>query len=617
MNIKHEPFLRHRGPITCAVKVGNSDRVVTAGYDSAVALFDIQQQSVSLLGYHQHLVNRVTVNSSGTRAVTASSDYNLYVWDLQNSDSDNRLLQVLRGHSDDVEDFVFISDELGASVSRDCRIIVWDLTTGAIRRIILGHDKDVLSVSYLEGKLYTSGDDMTLRIWDLDSGEQLAKFGPFETETDTCAIDPIHHRVILGCDDGLVRIFDINTHETVAELAGHESAIKKVAVSPANGDILSAAYDQKILIWDAGSFQQKQQLEARSGLWERSFNWSPDGASVVAGTFDGTVLTWDASSGECIAEIGLEGDQLGNACFNDVASLGNDQLAVVSDDGRVRTGVLSANQANWRHCLEPGGGRVLMNAVTWCEATQRVVCGTHDQRLMIFSGVEGDVPSQELTLDLQQGPVNCVRSSLLPDTAGELFVACYSGAVVRVDKHNQPNKYDIHENAVKALRLHHQREIGVSCCAGGELFSWDYQGKLLRSYVAHTAIIDDVDIDPSGQFIASAGRDFVLKVHGLDDGILYHNIHLGQRSPKALCFVSPEVVVVTNYWGELLRVSLQDGTILRQTIAANGISSIALHQDQLVVSSYDGAIYWVDKDDLSVKNTLRSMVQQIAAPAYA
>ena len=615
----HSPsFQRHRGPITCAVQIPQSQKIITSGYDSAVAIFDAQNGDVTLLGYHQHLVNRVSVNQTGTLAATASSDYNIYIWDLRSY----QLAMVLKGHDDDVEDFVFINDQLGASVSRDWRIILWDLSHGTIKRILLGHQKDVLSISYLDGKLFTTGDDMTLRVWNLQSGQEVAKIGPFENETDTCAIDAINKRLVLGCDDGVIRVFDIQSKRAIAEIIGHQSAIKKVAVSPINGDILSAAYDQNIFIWDAHSFAQKQKLASHAALWERSFNWSNDGKQIVAGTFDGTVLIWDAATGACCAELGANTagaarEPQGNACFNDIASQGDAQIVLVSDDGVVRVGELSEGKANWRYQRAPEQGRVLMNAATFCPIKKQVITGAHNQHLYFFAD-QAEQLVQKLQIGLHEGPINSIRTSSLAGHEGEMFVACYSGCLAHLDANGVLlNKIAAHENAIKALALHPSLPIGVSCCAGGGLISWDYSGKILKHYAGHTAIVDGVDIDPSGRFIASAGRDFTLKIHGLDDGVLYHCIHLGRRSPKSLCFVAPDVVIVTNYWGELLRVSLSDGKILRQTIAQNGISSITRHGQHFAAASYDGAVYLVDAQQLRVLNVLRSMTQQVAAPAFS
>ena len=179
------------------------------------------------------------------------------------------------------------------------------------------------------------------------------------------------------------------------------------------------------------------------------------------------------------------------------------------------------------------------------------------------------------------------------------------------------DRFAHHENAVKALRLHPTRPVGVSCSADGVLTSWRFSGELLHRFAGHTAIIDDIDLDPSGEFLASTGRDFHLLIYRLDDGVLLQAFDLGRRSPKAVCFVDRETVVVTNYWGELLRVDLSTGAILRRQIAANGISAIARvpaasseSSDRLLASSYDGSNYLVRSSDLQVINRLQAMQQR-------
>ena len=276
--MNNDVFTRHRGPVTCVAGIPGTQAAVSSAYDGALAYVDLQRRTMELLGYHDHLANRITVNATGTLAASASSDYTIHIWDLNSRQRQITLL----GHWDDVEDFAFVDDDTGVSVSRDWRILVWNLKTGAIKRVIEGHEKDVLSVVVNEGWIYTSGDDMTLRVWELETGEPVKMWGPFENETDSCAVHPIHRRIVLGCDDGVIRVFDIDSGESVAEIPAHASGIKKVATSPANGDILSAAYDQKIIIWEANGFSRKVDLERKATTWERSFNWSPDGQTLLS-----------------------------------------------------------------------------------------------------------------------------------------------------------------------------------------------------------------------------------------------------------------------------------------------------------------------------------------------
>src|SRR5262245_39884077 len=126
---------RHRGPVTCVAAIPGARKAVTSGYDGAVGLFDLDTSESWLVGYHRHLVNRIVVNKAGSRAASSSSDYTICIWDLCTLTP----LMVLRGHSDDVEDFAFIDEHTGASASRDRRVIIWNLDTGAITRIIDEH----------------------------------------------------------------------------------------------------------------------------------------------------------------------------------------------------------------------------------------------------------------------------------------------------------------------------------------------------------------------------------------------------------------------------------------------------------------------------------------------
>lgn len=609
-------FLRHRGPVTCVCPIPDSPLVITSAYDGAVGLFNTLSRSVELLGYHAHLVNRVSVDTQGKLAASCSSDFNIHLWDIK----ERKLVRVLRGHSDDVEDFIFIDERYGASVGRDWRVLVWDLHTGAIEHTFLGHTQDVLSIAHLNGKLYTSGDDMTLRIWDLKSRKPVKILGPFETETDTCAIDPINERVVLGCDDGHIRIFDLESGNLIHDIDAHTAGIKKVACSTQNGDILSAAYDQRVLIWDANSLKKKNELQHQAGTWERSFNWSNDGQYIYAGTFDGTVLKWKTITGECEEEYGTQESPnsiAGNACFNDVAILPNNLIATVSDDGFIRTGRISENEAVWQHIHTPESGRVLMNSITTQNYdADEIITGTHEQSILRFSNSTSGL-EQTLCKNLQRGPINCIRVSQHSAFYGQYLIACYTGVILRVNREGEVlSEIKVHENAIKALTLHPTKPIGVSCSADGALVSWDFDGNLLNTYPGHLAIIDDVSLSTDGSLIASAGRDFTLKIHRLGDGKLLHNIGLERRSPKAVVFINNNIVIVTNYWGELLRIDLRNESVQCKRIAENGISGIAVRNNELVVSSYDGGIYLVRQDNLETINCLRSMTQRIDSPAF-
>ncbi len=512
--------------------IPGSNAAVSSAYDGAVAYVDLEARTVELLGYHDHLANKITVNNEGTLAASSSSDYTVYIWDLVK----RQRQQVLLGHSDDVEDFVFVDDKTGVSVSRDWRILVWNLKTGAVSRVIEGHEKDVLSVVYSDGRIYTSGDDMTLRVWDLSTGELIKMWGPFENETDSCAIDAIHGRAVLGCDDGVIRVFDIESSATLAEIEAHASGIKKVATSPINGDILSAAYDQKILVWDANDFSQKVELERRATTWERSFNWTPDGKRILAGTFDGTVLVWDAETGKCLDEVGERGT--GNICLNDVSANQQGEIATVSDDGFVRLGKLSDTVARVDHTgrtgLRPDAGqRRDHGRRIWRGDLRSARSETAHLRETGTFPRQGDRGDARRRTDQLRA---CRTSSRLrgPGIRG-LLQRGHRAESTATARFKVPFVSTMAPS--KPCDFIRNKTIGVSCSADGALLAWDFEGNLLQRFPGHMAIVDDVDIDPGGDLITSVSRDFTMKVYRIDDGKLLHSFSSGTPFAQGRLFL--------------------------------------------------------------------------------
>ncbi|MBJ6362184.1 WD40 repeat domain-containing protein [Paenibacillus sp. GCM10012307] len=601
---KNRVFTRHRGPVTSVVQIPDSPWLVTSAYDGAVAKYNYITGEISLLGYHKHLVNRITIDRAGTLAASCSSDYSIGIWDIQ----EGKFIKNLIGHYDDVEDFIFAEENIGISASRDRRIIVWNLTTGAIIKILEGHSKDVLSLAYHDRKIYSTGDDKTLRVWSLDTGDLLNQWGPFDVETDTCAIDLIQHRVILGCDDGYVRIFDIEDGTMLHEIKAHSSGIKKVSCSFIDGSILSAAYDQRVRIWDAHTFEEKIELENFPSKWERSLVWSEDSTHIFAGTFDGTLLVWDAETGKFMNEIGID-ETNGNACFNEIAEVSRGKVGSVSDDGYVRVVAIEDSHPVRVTSAAPTSGRFLMNAIAAHE--KFLITGAHNQRVHYFN-YEMDRLTHSKEVLIGEGPINSIRISSHPDYYHYSFIGCYSGAVVQLNiSGEQVRKFYPHDGAVKALRLHPNSTVGVSCSANGEIISWDFDGNKKNSYLGHTAIINDLDISESGSRIATVSRDFTLRVYDFDTAQPIHTVSLGRKSLKSVSFYSDSIIVAGDYWGNLIVVSLETGDLNTINVAQNGISSVAKIGSHIAASSYDGAIYIFDPVSHSIIDTYREMIQKV------
>jgi len=106
-------------------------------------------------------------------------------------------------------------------------------------------------------------------------------------------------RYLASCgDDQTVRIWDVYTGETMLRsFRGHSSAITSVAWSPDGQTIASGDDRGGVQVWDAGTGQTRlsyQGHEARVA----ALAWSTSGYSLVSASWDGTVQVWVAHTGE-------------------------------------------------------------------------------------------------------------------------------------------------------------------------------------------------------------------------------------------------------------------------------------------------------------------------------
>src|SRR5258707_126345 len=99
-----------------------------------------------------------------------------------------------------------------------------------------GHAGWIRSVSYSPNvaRVVTGSDDLTIRIWDAESGAAVGE--PLEGHNgavSSVAYSPDGRHIISGSDDHTIRIWDAKTGAPVGDpLKGHTSLVTSVAYSP-------------------------------------------------------------------------------------------------------------------------------------------------------------------------------------------------------------------------------------------------------------------------------------------------------------------------------------------------------------------------------------------------
>lgn len=119
-------------------------------------------------------VGALAITPDGRRVVCGGDT--VHLWDLSRS----RTPVVLEGHTEFVTCVAIISDgRIAASGSEKGKLLLWDCATGVRLRELRSHKDLIQALRFTEDgtRLISGGWDHDLRVWRVDSGRVLARFG--------------------------------------------------------------------------------------------------------------------------------------------------------------------------------------------------------------------------------------------------------------------------------------------------------------------------------------------------------------------------------------------------------------------------------------------------------
>ncbi|XP_020493168.2 WD repeat-containing protein 90 [Labrus bergylta] len=224
----------------------SSSFCATGSEDGFLRLWPLDFSAVFLEAEHEGPVSLVSVSSDSLQVLAATSSGNLGFLDVRGRGYST----LMRSHTDSVLGF---------------------------------------SLDGLRRHLTTASSDGTVRIWNMDSLQQLYDF---VSEDSPCSVafHPSEQVFICGFSSGIVRVFDISSAKLLAEHKQHRGEIVGLAFSP-DGEFMYSADSQGSLALYNASEEEHDVIRVACNVVARGTERAPDALTV-------------SSDSRCLAFVG-------------------------------------------------------------------------------------------------------------------------------------------------------------------------------------------------------------------------------------------------------------------------------------------------------------------------
>ena len=289
----------HNRIVCCVAFSPDGTHIATAGASTEIKLWDSRTgYLINTLSGHAKTVSGVAFSPDGSRLVSASADRTVRIW---NANGDNDL--TLSGHSEHVHCVAFSSDGRQLASGAEA-VILRDARTGVVKFRLNGHMASVAGLSFSPNgtRLASAADDRTVRIWNTETGGEVAVLKGHTHWVSGVAYSPDGNRLASSSRDGTIKLWDAQAHTETATLKGHRGVVYRVVFSPDGSCLASAGSDNTVKLWDVRTGSEIRTFTGHTGL-VRTVAFDQAGQRLVSGGYDSKIRVWDVASGMQIATV--------------------------------------------------------------------------------------------------------------------------------------------------------------------------------------------------------------------------------------------------------------------------------------------------------------------------
>lgn len=276
----------HTNYVWDVVVTPDSRRAVSASNDGTLRVWDlVSGLKLHTLEGHTSWVCSAAVSSDGTKVAAGAADGAVLIWRLGSGELTARLPE----HADDAK-VAWLSDDRLAVGDSSGMVRIWRNMEGVwtVDRAHHPHAEPILKVLTLRGgEIGTASADNTAKIWDVESGEVRLVLDGHSGDVNSVAVDQASTFAVTGSTDHSLAIWNLQDGACTSRLAGHRDTVWRVAVAPGDKMIASGSGDNTVRLWSSESGACLKELPHDECVAAIAF--SPDGRQLIVGCDDNRV----------------------------------------------------------------------------------------------------------------------------------------------------------------------------------------------------------------------------------------------------------------------------------------------------------------------------------------
>jgi WD40 repeat protein len=310
----------HTGSVNVIISDPMERWIASVGDDGTLRIWKIDSRR-TVTDYHsEHDSSILCMDRKGEYVASASSDSTIRVW----IEVSGIHFVTLRGHLEAVNAVIFLDDNKIVSCSNDRTIKVWEISTGKLLRTLgdqiaslatgnkylsklapqsslseIGHTSAVTCLArFGENHVISGSNDGTLRLWNIETGDQLKIFKGSTGIITSIAADAQRNIVVSAGTAKEIVVWEIGTGQIQNLLSGHHSNITCLALITGKRYLISGSMDQTVRIWNIDT----QESICLKGHTDRinAIAFDMRRNIVASASDDSTIRIWNFESHETL-----------------------------------------------------------------------------------------------------------------------------------------------------------------------------------------------------------------------------------------------------------------------------------------------------------------------------